>query len=235
MAHFSFLSILRGAQAYKKVGLSTLALAVCAGAAHADELVVNGDFSLGNADFGTDYTYIPYDYSNYNDTAQVQNGDYTVGYHVPPSYFDWYPFHDVSGDGQMMVVAGGSDASDPFWDETINVDPNTDYTISFYVAEISTPGINADVAVDIDGVELGDGVAPYTQDDWEQYSFTWNSGTDTSIALSLTDLQTNGDENDFAVDNISMTGPGSSSVPGPSAFIAMGMPLAATLRRRLRR
>jgi hypothetical protein len=204
-------------------------------AAHADNLVYNGDFSLGDTGFGSYYNYIPYDYSDYTQTAQVVNGDFTVGYHVPPSYFDWYPFHDVSGDGQMMVVAGGYNASQAFWDQSIAVTPDTEYTLSFYVAEISTPGVNADVAVNVDGVEVGDGVAPYTQDVWEQYSFDWNSGSDTSIVLSLTDLQTNGFENDFAVDNISMSTQNTSSVPGPSAFVAMGVPLAAAFRRRRRK
>jgi hypothetical protein len=55
------------------------------------------------------------------------------------------------------------------------------------------------------GNQIGAATAPSVIDTWQQFSFNWNSGTNTSVLLALDDLQTSVDENDFALANISMS------------------------------
>jgi hypothetical protein len=171
----------------------------------AGNIIQNGDFSLGNTNFHSDYEYVPYDYPNFTQTPQVIVGDYTVGPHVPPSYSDWAPFQTVNGSGQMLIVNGAADASEAVWDQLVTVTPNTTYQISFYLAEISTPDIVADIAVDVGANQIGGAVAPSVIDTWQQFIFPWNSGSNSVVELSLKDLQTSDFFNDFAIDDISMS------------------------------
>ena len=67
------------------------------------------------------------------------------------------------------------------------------------------------------------------QDVWQGNSLLWNSGGTSSLALSLHDLNTSADYNDFALDDISVQ-----AVPEPSAFAALGLGVTAVLRRRRR-
>jgi hypothetical protein len=216
--------------------ISTVAtMLACVGAAHAGNIVQNGDFSLGNTGFSSDYPYVAYNYVHYTLTPQVVDGDYTVGPFVPPSYSDWAPFHTVSGGStQMLVANGAADATESVWDQSVTVSPNTTYNISFYLAEISNPVSVADIAVNLGGHQIGDGSAPSVIDTWQQYSFSWNSGSSTSTLLALKDLNTSGVFNDFAIDNISMSA-ASATVPDEAStlsLLALAVPLVFALRRK---
>ncbi|MHB8520332.1 MAG: choice-of-anchor tandem repeat GloVer-containing protein, partial [Limisphaerales bacterium] len=197
---------------------------VCAGSAYGQNIIQNGNFCLGNTNFNSDYQYVAYDYTDYTQTPQVVEGHYTVGPYVPPSYGDWAPFQTVSGGcTQMLIANGAADASESVWDQIVTVLPNTTYTISFYLAEISNPAIVADIAVVLGTNQIGTATAPSVIDTWQQYSFTWNSGTNTTALLALKDLQTVDTENDFAIANLSM-----SETPPQLAIILSGASVILT-------
>jgi hypothetical protein len=185
-------------------------------AAHAGNIIQNGDFSLGNTNFNSDYIYIPYDYADSNLTATVKNGHYTVAPYVPPSFSDWLPFHTVSGgNSQMLVVDGSTNPSTTVvWSQSVPVAANTTYSISFYLAEIGLTNILATNAVYLGGSLIGIAAAPSTQDVWQQFSFTWNSGFNTNVLLAFEDLDMQNHYNDFAIDNISMSAVPPPSIPG---------------------
>jgi hypothetical protein len=175
------------------------------GAVHAQNIIQNGDFSSGNP-ASSDYTYVPYDYADYTRTPRIFDGRYTIGPHVPPSYFDWAPFHTVSGGNtQMLIANGAASASQSVWNQSVKVLPGTIYKISFYLAEISAPGSVADIAVDMGGGQIGHAAAPSVIDTWKEVNFYWYSGSKTGVRLALKDLNTGGVQNDFAIDNISMS------------------------------
>jgi hypothetical protein len=87
----------------------------------------------------------------------------------------------------------------------IAVRPNSTYTFSFYLANDNAIN-NASIQPVIDGVALSSGVTPTGVGTWEQFSFSWNSGTNTNANLELTDLASNPTGNDFGVDTIAFTG-----------------------------
>jgi hypothetical protein len=200
------------------------------GSVHGQNIIQNGDFSAGNTSaFGSDYAYVPYNYANYTATPVIQPGHYSVGPVVPPSFSDWAPLTTVSGgDSQMLIANGAANALSRIWFQTLNVAPNTTYDISFYVAEISTPTSLANVGLTVNGNNIGNALAPSTQDEWQQFSFYWNSGSSSTATLSLADQNNGGAGNDFAIDNISM-----SQVPEPSDFalLGLGLPLVAWFGR----
>jgi hypothetical protein len=55
-------------------------------------------------------------------------------------------------------------------------------------------------------VALCSGVTAAGTGTWEQFSFSWNSETNTTANLELTDLTTNPTGNDFAIDTIALVG-----------------------------
>jgi len=149
---------------------------------------------------------------------------------------------DVSGSGYFLfegtaayptnggTIPAGQDQF--FISPTFSVNPGTTYTVSFYVTDAN--GINNPVLQpEIDGSLLGSPVSPagdYDISGWQQVSFTWNSGSNTSASLILHDYVTTPDGNDFGVDDILVSSP----VPEPGAWLLFGslvLVVLPTLRR----
>jgi hypothetical protein len=111
----------------------------------------------------------------------------------------------------------------------IAVAPNPAYTFSFYLANQNTIN-NADIQPIIDGVALSSGVTAAGVGTWEQFSFSWNSGTNTTANLQLTDLTSNPTGNDFGVDTIALTGLAPlPELPVP-VMLSLGLGIVAVLR-----
>jgi hypothetical protein len=101
-----------------------------------------------------------------------------------------------------------------------SVTPNTDYVFSFYAVDVNTitSGTNATIEADINGI-------PYdtlnTTGNWQQASFVWNSGSNTTAAIHLTDVYTAAPGNDFALAFISLSPQASTQPPVVSSVSAM--------------
>ncbi len=66
---------------------------------------------------------------------------------------------------------------------------------------------------------------------WQQGKFTWNSGSSTTAALSLTDTNTSGAYNDFVLTDIALQAV--SPVPEPSiAWLLLGGGVLTVFARR---
>jgi hypothetical protein len=96
----------------------------------AQNLVVNGDFESGNTGFATGYVL----------GGVYDPGTYTIGTNpssAPGAWGDWCNCGDhTSGTGNMMIVNGGNSASWPVWEGVVAVTPFTDYTFSYWGAEV---------------------------------------------------------------------------------------------------
>jgi hypothetical protein len=165
-------------------------------------LVTNGGFESGNTGFSTGYTY-----------GNVSGpGAYWVGKNAlqaPGAYKDWYNGGDhTTGTGNMLVVNGANSATTPVWEEVVPVTPNTAYTFSYWGAGVDHSSNSLPhLQLKINGSSVGSNNIPKNSPDnggkWENFTFTWNSGSSTSADLALFDLNTETNWNDFALDDIS--------------------------------
>lgn len=173
-------------------------------------LVVNGDFESGNSGFTTDYTF-----------GDVTNpGGYFVGPNpstAPGAMADWCNCGDhTTGTGKMMIVNGTNTPSSSVWKQNVTVTPSTNYMFSYWGAEVDHDSNSFPrLKLMINGKAVGSSTFPqYSPDNngkWQNYKFTWNSGSSQSAELALVDGNLDSSWNDFAIDDISFM-----AVAGPA-------------------
>ncbi|HUQ67207.1 MAG TPA: gliding motility-associated C-terminal domain-containing protein [Flavitalea sp.] len=160
-------------------------------------LLKNGDFSNGNNDFNSGYSYTP---------TNVSEGEYFVG-NDPRTWnisLDYCSDH-TNGNGQMLLVNGSPEAGKTIWSQSVNIKPNTDYAFSAWLQSVWSPN-PANLQFYINGVPLDTSLTSTSPPcNWSQFSEIWNSGANTSVTLSIVDLNTAVIGNDFALDDISFT------------------------------
>lgn len=192
----------------------------------ATELVVNGDFEMGptpeaRATFFTDYGFR-------EPSGSLGGGLYGIGRDARPYYHTFRGAHDhTSGDGYYMIVDGTS-SDRVVWQQTITVEPNTNYYFSAWAMNIyliSPTGYNPHLQFSINGQLIGTDVLlnEWTNSDdnpWlDKFRFwgEWNSGTETTAVVQIRDLETSYNQNDFGLDDISFgTLDPSPATPNPS-------------------
>ncbi len=162
-------------------------------------LIGNGDFGSGNLGFTSSYGY-----GTGGTWGLLSNsGEYAIDTNPFNTHVNFASFGDhTTGTGNMMVVNGASTANVNIWCQTIAVTPNTLYDFSAWGATCvaSAPAI---LQFAINGNLIGTPLAlPLTTGVWTQFHATWNSGTNTSITICITDQATAASGNDFAIDDI---------------------------------
>ncbi|MFN4286136.1 MAG: gliding motility-associated C-terminal domain-containing protein [Lacibacter sp.] len=164
-------------------------------------LIYNGDFSLGNVGFSTDYQY----YHPTNPTGAQR------AYGIVANAQSWWntfaPCTGRGGSGNMMVVDGSTfnGGNDRVWCQTVPVQPGATYNFAYWIQSLTANNL-AEIAVTINGVALGAAVfAPPTVCTWEQRTYTWNAGTATTATICIYNRTTASGGNDFALDDISFT------------------------------
>ena len=212
-------------------------------AAASPNLVANGDFSLGNSHFTSDYGYSP--------ASNTTEGQYTVR-------SDPYPWNGAfvsagdhtTGSGQMYVGNGAPTAGQIVWQsEVIPISAMTDYFFEAFVMNVCCyvgyPGANSPPNLGF-SISL-DGGAPLTLDTltiplspagiWYGLSTSFNSGGATSATLRLINANTEAGGNDFAVDDIFLGTQSTVNVPEPGtwALMILGFAGVGAMLRRARR
>jgi hypothetical protein len=184
------------------------AAAACAlmpGRASADPIVLNPGFSLGNTGFTSGYGHVnPATLPSAR--ALWPEGTYTVGAN-PSDYHElWNSFGDhTTGDGNMLIVNGSVVPEVVVWSTTVEVTPETQYDFSAWLAPVY-PESPACLAFSIDGVQLDSPIVlSSTPGLWQEFRTGWYSGAQTTVILSVTDLNTVATGNDFALDDIALT------------------------------
>jgi hypothetical protein len=113
------------------------------------------------------------------------------------------------------------------WSQTLAVVPGSTYTFSFWAATLSNDSpAPAQIQADINGVSLGlTLILPSIGmgGKWVTAGADWTSGSATSAKLSLVDIYSAEQWNDFVIDDISFVGQGvpPPSVPEPSTWAMM--------------
>ncbi|MGC4104631.1 PKD domain-containing protein [Ferruginibacter sp.] len=162
-------------------------------------LITNGDFSLGNTGFTSDYVF------------QASNTSTNAAYGITTNAQTWNtgasPCMDhTSGTGNMFVANGATTIGKKAWKSgTIAVTPNTNYQFSAWIQTISLANF-AVFKFYINGLPFGLTLnGPNTACQWVQQKINWNSGNNTTVDLSLEDFTYDANGNDFALDDISFT------------------------------
>ncbi len=171
---------------------------IAGGGGSGGNLIENGDFEMGNTGFTSDYA----------STGAFTQGEYLIVDNAQNWNPNYAPCVDhTTGLGNMMAVDGAVIAGQNVWCQTVPVMMNTDYDFSAWLQStyFSSP---ANIELTINGVTVGAGFPLTTITcDWAEYTETWNSGTSTTAEICLLSTSTAGLGNDFALDDISFTGP----------------------------
>lgn len=182
----------------------TTTFTLAAGYNSTTNLINNGDFEDGATGFTTQYalTFPGYTCPNGNQVWGLLGceGTYFVG---PSSSAVHTNFANCTphGGNNMMMLNGASSLQE-LWCQTIAVMPNTDYVFQAFATSIesSSPAI---LQFAIDGTLLGSPFAlSATTCNWQEFYEIWNSGANTSIEICITNQNTAGGGNDFALDDI---------------------------------
>ncbi len=163
-------------------------------------LVTNGDFSAGNTGFSTGHIYG----TGGSWGLLSGSGQYAISTNANLTHNNFPNCTDhTTGTGNYLIVNGSSVTNLSVWCQTITVSPNTDYYFSAWITSVvsSSPAI---LSFTVNGASLGPNhnVSSLTCN-WQNYFQTWNSGTNTTVSICITNQNTAGGGNDFGIDDIS--------------------------------
>jgi hypothetical protein len=219
-----------------KVALTLLACGICfvsfTQRLSAQNLVANGDFSLGNTGFASDYNFTSINSSQNQYTVSSNPNAWNGAFLSPPTWFD----HSPSSDNLSLLVNGSVTAGEDVWRESFTgLTPNTNYTLSAWASNLSPGNAPNPVLLQffVNGAAIGSQftVGPGAPN-WQQFAAVWNPGASTTATISIRDANTDLSPNDFALDDISVVG-----VPEPSSawLVALGLMLIGPCRSALRK
>lgn len=161
--------------------------------------IINGDFSMGNSGFTSDYLFVP-DIPGIQ-TEMVPEGTYSIVSNPNFVHSGFAGCSDHSGGGDMMVVNGAPSYS-KIWCQTVAVTPNTTYFFQAFAASVgsTSPAI---LQFSINNVLLGNQFnLTGNVCRWDEFYELWNSGSATSVEICITNQNLSLNGNDFAIDDI---------------------------------
>lgn len=184
-------------------------------------LIFNGNFSLGDTGFSTDYSY-----GNGGPNGILHNeGRYAIATNPHDTHDDFANCTDHTGNGNMMVVNSSPNPAD-VWCQTIAVSTNTTYFFSAWVTSVH-PTNPARLRFSFNGVLLGSELqATPNTCEWLQFAEMWSSGSNTSVEICIANVNNIASGNDFAIDDLSF---GEVCEYVDSVTVAVAEPLAAPL------
>ena len=161
-------------------------------------LIVNGDFSAGDADFTTDY--VPGTGGEFG--LLSTEGQFAIATNSDQTHTNFVDCGDHTGGGNMMVVNGSPQADDNIWCQDVTVSPNTLYSFNAWLMSVFFDN-PAQLQFSVNGVPLGVGfTASSTTCDWQQFSETWMSDAATTAQICITNQNISPSGNDFAIDDL---------------------------------
>lgn len=162
--------------------------------------ITNGDFENGNTGFTTGYIPGPGGGSGpitFAGTYLVTD-DPNSGHSSYSSCNDHTPYAGTN----MMVLNGAVFSNTNVWCQTISVTPNTVYNFEMWATSV-TVNNTAVLQAQFNGSQSGaDFVLSQSLCNWQQFTASWNSGTNTSLTLCIRNTTLSSGGNDFAIDDI---------------------------------
>jgi gliding motility-associated-like protein len=165
--------------------------------AFGSELIKNGDFEQGEVHFSSDY------YSSCVPGTMPQ-GAYCIDDNSGLFHPGWSDCKDKQGTGKMLICDGAIVANENIWCQTVSVEQNKSYAFSTWITSVfhSNPPI---MQFSINGELLGQSFQSNDNPcDWQEFFQKWDSGNNTSSEICIVNQSTEGQGNDFGIDNISL-------------------------------
>lgn len=187
------------------VAVGTLIVSGTAYASSSNDLVVNGDFSAGNTGFTSQYMNSP--------TGLGAVGQYAIASNPSVLNGAWPALKPFGSDSNMLIANGSGTANTSVWSQSVPVASDSTYVFSVQVASLySQPAV---IEFVVNGVSIGTRSAPTTVGAWAEIQVAWHSGGATVANLALVDTDLAGGGNDFALDNVALSGasPGGAVAP----------------------
>lgn len=162
-----------------------------------ENLIINGDFELGNQNFTSNY------WSSCLSGAMPQ-GSYCISKRTDTYWPAWNSCSDRKdpGNGNMFVTDGAILPNEEIWCQSVSVSPNTDYALSAWV----TPVLNLNNAVLQFTINTDTIGAPFsakpTECEWNEFFEIWDSELNTTAKICITNENKTSNGNDFAMDDI---------------------------------
>ncbi|MDN3493981.1 LamG-like jellyroll fold domain-containing protein, partial [Winogradskyella bathintestinalis] len=189
----------------------------------ATELVVNGDFELGNTGFNSDYNYkvdlpglVPANQGElYNDNG---NNGYSITTNGQNVHTNFWGYDHTTSSGNFMAVNGHGNTL-VVWQQEITVEPNTEYYFSAWGMSLNNQGNwrnRAQLTFNVNGTNVGiaerlpnraNNNNPGT-DNWQRFYGTWlspNWSGPQTITIEIRNLNSRTNGNDFGIDDISFS------------------------------
>lgn len=179
----------------------------------AAELIVNGNFELGNVGFTSEYRYAP-------GGLILQEGTYDVVTDPRLVHPEASSYRDhTTGAGLMMMVNGSPNPNLLVWSQTVAVTPDTLYDFSLWISSWHQNN-PARLEFLFNDVLIGTFAASSTTGVWQPFASTWDSGGSTSLTISIFDRNTALSGNDFALDDISLV---AQPIPEPGTMMLLSL------------
>lgn len=107
--------------------------------------------------------------------------------------------------GYMLLVNASYSPGSVFTTNVVALPQNFDFTFSFWVRNVSTTTtVLPNLILSVNGYDVyGTGSIPYTGQ-WVQKSFTFNTGSSTSVSINLRNNAPGGSGNDWAIDDFTL-------------------------------
>jgi gliding motility-associated-like protein len=181
-----------------------------------NNLVVNGDFSIGNTGFSSQLAA---------GAAPLSSGSYLVtntSLNAGPQTSDCKDHTNAAGN--MMVVSSTNTAAS-LWNQTVTITPNTNYIFSCWIQSVQ-PFNSTQLQLSINGNVAADNlITAANACEWTRYFVTWNSGNNTTAILSIFNKANPTGGDFFAIDDISFAG---YAVKRDTVMILVDTPLVTT-------
>lgn len=173
-----------------------------------ENLVINGDFSMGNQSFISDYTWtnrakiVTYNQNPYRGSVMMPEAHYSVVNNPNDIHDNFSTCKDRSGNGNMMVVNGSYKMGAVVWQQKIQVEPSKTYLFSCWLSS-AHPASPAQLKFSINGTLIGNPIlASSYACGWKQFYTSWESGDLTEITISIVNQNIAVGGNDFILDDI---------------------------------